>query len=279
MSRYRVGLIVVLGCATLFAQDRQLSFEAASIKPAIPIVGPFLPGSRRVCPLTGCGGPGTGDPGRITFTTISLKNLIVAAYGIRPYQIDAPAWLDSSLFDVVATIPAGATRDDVNLMLQNLLAERFGLKVHRSTKELPVYALTVAKGGPLLKETVSNPAAPAGAKGRGTIFTTTPDGPRKQFEFDGMTLAAFADVLAPEVDRPVIDKTGLTAKYDLRLEFAPERNIPFGPSASSASAPAGGSTPALFTALTEQLGLRLESGRGPVTVLVVDSALKEPTGN
>ena len=282
MLRCAAGLIVVFGCATVLAQDRRPSFDAASIKPAVPIVGAFQPGTRLVCPLSGCGGPGTGDPGRITFTTISLKNLIVAAYAIRPYQLEAPAWLDSVHFDVVATIPLGATRDDVNLMLQSLLADRFQLKVHRSTKELPVYALVVAKGGPQLKETVSNPNAPAAPKGRGTIFRTGPDGPRKQFEFDGMTLAKFADVLAPEVDRPVIDRTGLTAKYDIRLEFAPERNLPFGPggdSPSPATAPTGGSTPALFTALTEQLGLKLEAGKGPVVMLVVDSALKEPTEN
>jgi len=275
MSRCRVGVIVVLGCSAVFAQDRPTSFEAASIKPAVRIDGPFQPGTRLVCPLSGCGGPGTGDPERIRFATITLKNLIVTAYGIRTYQIDAPAWLDSSRFDVVATIPAGATREDVNLMLQNMLAERFELRVHRSTKELPIYALTIAKGGPLLKETVSNPAAPPAAKGRGTIFTTTADGPRKRFEFDGMTLAAFADVLAPEVDRPVIDRTGLTGKFDLRLEFTPERNI-FGSPVATAG---GGSTPELFTALTEQLGLKLEAGKGPVVMLVVDSALKEPTEN
>ena len=269
----RVGF-VILGCTGVFAQDRLPSFEAASIKPAVRIDGPFQPGSRLVCPLNGCGGPGTGEPGRITFTTISLKNLIVAAYALRPYQIEAPAWLDSARFDVVATIPPRATRDDVNRMLQNLLAERFQLNVHQSTKEMPIYALVVVKGGPQLKETASNPPAPA-AKGRGTIFSTTPDGPRKRFEFDGMTLAKFADVLSPEVDRPVIDKTGLTAKYDVRLEFAPERNTPFGPTAATA----GGSTPALFTALTEQLGLKLEPGKGPVMLLLVDSALKEPTEN
>lgn len=274
----RAGL-VLLGCGAVFAQDRSPSFEAASIKPAVRIVGPFLPGSRLVCPLTGCGGPGTGDPGRITFTTISLKNLIEVAYALRPYQVEAPAWVDSSLFDVVATIPAGATRDDVKRMLQNLLAERFQLTVHQSTKDMPIYALVVVKGGPLLKETVGNSGAPAVAKGRGTIFTNTAEGPRKRFEFDGMTLATFADVLSPEVDRPVLDKTGLTAKYDVRLEFAPERNMPLGPSAASATAPAAGSTPALFTALTEQLGLKLEPGNGPVAVLVVDRALKVPTEN
>ena len=270
----RVGFMLV-GWSAVFAQDRSPSFEAATIKPAVRIVGPFLPGSVRRCPLNGCGGPDTGEPERITFTTISLKNLILAAYRLEPYQIEAPAWLDSAYFDVVATIPSGATRDEMNLMLQNLLVERFQLKVHRSTKELPVYALVVAKGGPQLKETATNPAAPSAAKGRGTIFSTTPDGPRKRFEFDGMTLAKFADVLSPEVDRPVIDKTGLTAKYDVRLEFAPERNTPFGPTAATA----GGSTPALFTALTEQLGLKLEPGKGPVMLLLVDSALKEPTEN
>ena len=256
--------VILLGCTAVFAQDLRPSFDAASIKPAVRPVGPFLPGTRPVCPLNGCGGPGTGSPERITFPFASLKNLIRAAYNMwSPNQIEAPAWMDSATFDVVVNVPPGATRDQANLMLQNLLADRFQLKVHRSTRELPIYALVVAKNGPKLQVSVDDPNAP---KPRGTLWS----GGRKKFEFDKWTMAKFAEALESDVDRPVVDMTGLKGTYDIRLEFA-ETRPGFGAPDPQA--------PELFTALTEQLGLRLESRRGPVAVLVVDSALRQPTEN
>jgi len=148
-------------------------------------------------------------------------------------------------------------------MLQNLLAERFQLKLHRSTKEVPVYALVVAKNGPKLKVSVEDPDAP---KPRGTLWS----GGRKRFEVNGRTMANLAHMLESDADRPVIDMTGLEGTYDIRLEFADTKST-FGSQDPQA--------PELFTALTEQLGLRLESRRGPVVLLVVDSALRQPTEN
>jgi uncharacterized protein (TIGR03435 family) len=253
--------LILLGCAGVFAQDRRPTFDAASIRPVAAPVGPFLPGSRPVCPVTGC-----RAPGRITFTFNSLKNLIVTAYDVESYQVEAPGWLASALFDVVATFPPGATRDEENLMLQNLLADRFQLKLHRSTRELPVYALVVAGSGPKLKPSVDDPNA---VKGRGTISGRG----RIRLEFDGTTMARFVNnsQLHREVGRPVIDRTGLTGKYDVRLEFAPENDASAGPPDPQAVG--------LFTALTEQLGLQLEATKGPVVLLVVDSVLKQPTEN
>src|SRR5262245_56902879 len=142
--------LVFIGCA-VFAQNRLPSFEAASIKPSAPMpVGGFKPGSRLVCPLTGCGGPGTSDPERIRVPSISLKSLVQTAHNVRPYQIEGPSWLESGRFDIEATIHPGATKDEANLMLQKLLVDRFQLKLHRETRELPIYALVVAKSGPLL---------------------------------------------------------------------------------------------------------------------------------
>ena len=267
MTFFRAGLIL-LGCTAVFAQELRPSFDVASIRPVAPPVGPFFPGSRPVCPVTGCGGPGTGSPERITFTFASLKNLIQVAYNVRSsHHIEAPAWTASATFDVVANIPPGATREQVNVMLQNLLADRFQLKVHRSTRELPVFALVVARNGPKLKVSVDDPNAPR--RGRGTLWS----GGRKKFEFDRQTMAGFARMLESDVDRPVIDMTGLDGTYDIRLEFASGPPIAFEPGSPDPQAPE------LFTALTEQLGLRLESRRGPVDVLVVDSALRQPTEN
>jgi uncharacterized protein (TIGR03435 family) len=176
--------------------------------------------------------------------------------------MEAPAWMDSATFDVIANVPKGATREQANLMLQNLLADRFQLKVHRETRELPVFALLVARNGPKLKASVDDPNAP---KPRGTLWS----GGRKKFEFDKSTMASFAQTLELDVDRPVIDMTGLNGRYDIRLEFAETR-----PGLAGAPDP---QAPELFTALTEQLGLRLEARRSPVDVLVVDSALRQPT--
>ena len=264
------GGLILLGYTALFAQDVRPTFEAASIRAVERPVGPFLPGSRPNCPLNGCGGPGTGSPERITFTHISLKNLIRAAYDVwSPHHIEAPAWMDTVTFDVVGNILPGATRAQMNLMLQNLLADRFQLKVHRSTRELPVYALVVARGGPKLKVAVDDPNAP---RPRGTLWS----GGRKKYEFNRRTMAELAETLGSDVDRPVIDMTRLDGVYDIRLEFAETRStLPaaLGPVVPDPQAPE------LFTALTEQLGLRLESRRGPVDVLIVDSALRQPTEN
>lgn len=272
MRSLSAGLIL-LGCTAVFAQDLRPSFEAASIRPAAPApVGGFMPGapgSPVTCPLTGCGGPGTGTPGRITFARVSLKDLIRVAYGVEQSRlIEAPDWMQSARFDVVANVPPGATRDEANRMLQNLLADRFQLKVHRATRELPVYALVVAPRGSKLKASVGDRnARPAAERARGTIGS----GARKRFEFDDWAMAQFANTLSSEVERPVIDRTGLAGKYDIRLEFAEVRRSVVTPDAQSA--------PELFTALTEQLGLKLESTKGPVEVLVVDSASRQPTEN
>lgn len=266
MTSLRICLIL-LGCTAVFAQDLRPSFDAASIRPVAPPVGPFSPESRLSCPLIGCGGPGTGSPERITFPHASLRNLIRAVYGMWPqHQLDAPAWMSSATFDVVANIPPGATREQANLMLQNLLADRFQLKVHRSTRQLPVFALVVARNGPKLKLSIDDPNAP---RPRGTLWS----GGRKKFEFDRQTMAGSARTLESDVHRPVIDMTGLGGTYDIRLEFAPARSSADEPGSPDPQAPE------LFTALTEQLGLRLESRRGPVDVLVVDSALRQPTEN
>jgi uncharacterized protein (TIGR03435 family) len=266
MTSLRAGL-VLLGCTAVFAQEPRPSFDAASVRPAAPPVGAFSPGSRAVCPVTGCGGPGTSSPERITFTFASLKNLIRTAYDVRsPHHIEAPDWMASATFDVVANIPPGATRAQANLMLQSLLADRFQLEVHRATRELPVFALVVARSGPKLKVSVDDPNAP---RPRGTIWS---DG-RKKLEFDRQTMAGFARALELDVDRPVVDMTGLDGTYDIRLEFASASPIALAPGSPDPQAPE------LFTALTEQLGLRLESRTGPVEVLVVDNALRQPREN
>jgi len=153
-----VGLIISTSCAA-FGQGAAASptFEVASVKPAEP----QPPGQMRI--RMG-GGPGTPDPGQLTYTNVSLRNILMNAYAVKGYQINGPKWLDSERFDIVAKVPKGATTEQFRQMLQNLLAERFKLALHHETKELPMYALVVGKGGAKLKESVEDgDAAGAGA--------------------------------------------------------------------------------------------------------------------
>jgi uncharacterized protein (TIGR03435 family) len=160
-------------------------------------------------------------------------------------------------------------------MLQSLLAERFKMKFHRETRELPILALLVAKGGPkLIPATQSDVASPnrnsapqatlgsSAVAGAGGAASVSPSGNRLSTMHSIGTLTSFAGSLSRNVDRPVIDMTGLTGTYDMRLAFKPS------------NAPPEDSGPSIFTALTEQLGLRLEARKGPVEVIVIDSIEK-----
>ena len=128
-----------------------LSFEAASLKPANQ--------DRDLGPLRG--GPGTSSPGQL-HGAASLKTLLMRAYRLKDYQIGGPAWMDSERYEIAAKIPGGATRREA-LMLQSLLAQRFGLTVHRENRELAMYALEVAKAGPKLKVSATDGAGPDSA--------------------------------------------------------------------------------------------------------------------
>jgi uncharacterized protein (TIGR03435 family) len=319
------GLAVVC-CGAVFSQTPEAlpSFEVASVKPAAPMIaGRMMIGMR--------GGPGTPDPGQITYTNVSIKNVLTNAYNVKGYQIQGPDWLDSVRFDIAAKVPQGTTKDQMRLMLQSLLAERFKLTLHHTTKEMPMYALVVAKGGPKLKESPEDPPAtdaagpnaggpggpsrafnpgdikmgkhgfpqlPPGA-GRGGMMMMNMNG-RMRMQAGKQTMSGFVDMLANQLDRPVVDQTGLTGKYDYTLEFAPDETqrgmmkgamaglpMPMPPPGGGPGGEAGGgpgapdaqSGPTIFSALQEQLGLKLEAKKGPVDFLVIDSVEKTPTEN
>ena len=153
------GLVVFTSCAAL-AQSTEgpAAFEVASIKTAAPTASA---GMFRVMMR---GGPGSADPGQLTYSNVTLKNVLMNAYGVKGYQISGPSWLDSERYDIAAKIPKGATKEQFMLMLQNLLAERFKLTLHREKKDLPMYALVVGKSGPKMKESVDG-AVPADGAG------------------------------------------------------------------------------------------------------------------
>lgn len=260
------------------------------------------------------GGPGTDDPERITYYHQSLGSLVCRAYDIRPYQLVGLPPSIRGRYDVVAKIPPGSTREQLSFMLQNLLSERFGLAVHWEAKDLSIYELVVAQGGPKLKKATllpfdTPPSTPAGGgptkMARDSAGETElPYGVpgimvfglgvnRRRASVRSETIATFARALEgfqAYIDRPVIDGTGLTGTYDFNLDFAPAIRTDAGSGVADASEPAVGPAslldaasdpgfPNLFVALESQLGLRLEPRKGQVRLLVVDYVNSKPTEN
>ncbi|MGO9258456.1 MAG: TIGR03435 family protein [Bryobacteraceae bacterium] len=248
------------------------TFEAASVKPVPPAGGRF----------SMSGGPGTNDPGRIRYTNVPLRIVLLRAYDVKNYQLLSPDWLNTLCFDITAKIPEGTTKEQFQSMLRSLLETRFRMTLHRESKELPIYELLVAKKGPRIKavtaqstdEQLATALPGEGPDGfpklsmpsSGVIIETKNGAAR--ITANEVTLAKFAESLTGRAGRPVIDRTGLAGTYSFVVYFTPE--------VANAS---DSSEPDLFAALQEQLGLRLEPGKGPVELLVIDHAEKIPTEN
>jgi uncharacterized protein (TIGR03435 family) len=244
---FAVGLILFdLGVAFGSQAQSQATgpaFEVASIRPH-----PGLPLSVRV----------SVSGSLVTVREYPLLGLIMDAYQLRSYQIlGGPAWLESDRFDIVARAPGEGPPTDAQLrmMMQKLLAERFQLKFHRETKQMPVYALTVGKGGPKLKKSAPD-AEPLFQFSGGLVTAIT---------VTKQSMEEFAKHLGSSgVDRPVVDKTGLTSEYSFTLNW----------SADQTQSTGALDAPSIFTAIQEQLGLKLEPAKGPVDLLTIDSARK-----
>jgi uncharacterized protein (TIGR03435 family) len=293
-----VAFIAAFACAAFGQAAENLTFEVASVKPAAP------PPEGRIF-VGGRGGPGTQDPGQITWTNATLKILLTIAYDVKNYQVNGPAWLDTERYDIIAKVPAGATKEQVGVMWQNLLKERFGAVVHHESKEFQVSELVVAKGGPKFKETTLDPDTPQATppsgppkldkngfldvQGRGMIMMMRagPAGPSAQIVGKAQTFPELATLLGNQLNKPVVDKTSLTGKYDIQVEYTPDPSgMPIPPpgagleagrarSADNASEPGSN----LASAIEQQLGLRLASNKAKLDVVVVDKAEKVPTEN
>lgn len=192
--------------------------------------------------------------GNVNIGNWTLGGCIAAAWDLGAGQLSGPAWLNSDRYDIVAKTSPQATQADLRIMLQSLLAERFKLATHREAKELPVYALVAAKGGPKLRASVGDQHLPV-------IFA-----PPARLIGQGSTMEALALALSRPAGRKVLDETGITGTFDFSLSY----------SVDEAATDAG---PSIFTALQEQLGLRLEPQKSLVEVLVVDHAERIPTAN
>ena len=278
-----------LCAATVWAQsppatNTNLKFEVASVKPNTSGDGRMMIGVQ----------PG----GRYTATNMPLRLLIRNAYGIQDFQlVGAPDWADSERFDIIAKaehdigppIPGGPP-SPIQLMLRSLLEDRFKLALHTEKRELPIYALVLArpdgKLGPQLQPTKTDCSALSGARGRGgpPPDPPPPRGGRPacgvrmmpgQLAAGGFPIGLLAQQLSQSAQRVVVDRTGLTGNYDFDLKWTPDQ-LPQGAPPGAPVPAIDPNGPSLFTAVQEQLGLKLESTKGAVEVLVVDH-VERPT--
>jgi uncharacterized protein (TIGR03435 family) len=278
-----VSAILVLATAyCVFAQSAVAPrFDVASIKPAAPASLRHV-----VRPL----------PAGLHVENASILLLMQNAYGLQPFQIAGPDWIESANYDIEAKAEGSANQRQVFLMLQSLLEDRFKLKVHRETKELPAYALTAAKNGLKLPPPkdggcVPNPdgptsyspgtrmappgAGPAPVARCGSVSVALlPSGGRMQG--GKIPMAEFIRVLSMALGSPVIDKTGFTQLFDVRLDFQTDEITAALP--PPPVPPDNPSNPSILIALQQQLGLKLESTKGPVEVLAIDH-VERPTEN
>lgn len=229
------------------------------------------------------GGPGTSDPTRIKYLNSTFKSLLATAYGVENFMISGPALLDERWI-IEATIRPGSTKEQVNQMLRNLLLDRFKMILHRETRTGTVYELTMVNKGPKLREFVENAPAPADGK----LSITEKDGfvrirpaplPMEWARGGiwhawgaGETVSELVNFLSSELKARVVDTTGLTGKYDYNLEYS---GSPLNAATDNLADPA----PDFVTAVRDQLGLNLESKKGPVDLLVIDHIEKTPTAN
>jgi uncharacterized protein (TIGR03435 family) len=212
-------------------------------------------------------------------TNVSLKGLIWRAYGIEDYQVAGPDWLSSERFDVAATFPEALPKDRekydaaFHVMMQNMLADRFKLVVHREQKVGPVYGLIIGKGGVKFKQAPDSDCDSHSRNNNGTHYVGT-----------CVSVDAFAKFLASRrrdlpTDLPVLDMTGLKGFYNLTLDWVPEPRQSGEGKADFPVVTDNPSGPTLLVALQEQLGLKLETRRAPIEILVVDHAEKAPSEN
>jgi len=231
----RTLIFLAVLAAAQAQQTTRVEFEVVSVKPG----NPLNPGSGMSSSLGG-----------IRFDNVTLYNLILNAYRLNQFQLaGGPKWLATERFNIEARFPA-ESRKQLPEMLQTLLADRFKLVAHRESRTLPVFYLTVAKGGAKLEKT--NPEQEG--------HTSSSSGPRL-LKATAAPLSMFANMLIGAAGAPVEDKTGIEGAYNFNLQFAPMQG----------ATPEDDARPSLFSAL-QQIGLKLEPAKGPVEMLVIDSA-------
>jgi uncharacterized protein (TIGR03435 family) len=269
----------------------QSTFEVASIRPSSQQPNQQVNAGLHI------------DGAQIRVTALSLKDYLGMAYQVKVAQISGPDWLASERFDVLATLPAGSSTDQIPEMLQVLLAERFQIKLHHDKKEFPVYVLEIGKGPPKLKEDPLDPDV-AGAGGKGTADVAASGSGQgvsvnlgggssynfanTRFEATKLSMADLAGNLERFLDRPIVDMTDLKGRYTFVLDLTEEDYrmmlIRVAVAAGVVLPPEalrlleGGAPVSLFDAI-QKLGLKLDPRKAPLDVLMIDEARKTPTDN
>ena len=283
--------LLALACAA--AQPP--AFEVASIKLSEPLTPDLVQSGRLHIGIA-------FDASYVRISQYSMFELLTFAYQVKPHQISGPDWMTAQRYDIQAKLPDGASRAQVAVMVQTLLAERFGLAIHHEARPFSVYALTVAPGGPHLKPTSQDAAPPVTAQIRGgtsvdpggAIARSGPDGSSRVIPGPGgnlhvetkrMNMVGLANLLNPYCERPVVDATGLAGAYDFEFEISAEElrnaarahgaNLPPSAPGETAADPAGVSLPSSL----RKLGLRLETRKASADVVVVDKVERFPSKN
>jgi uncharacterized protein (TIGR03435 family) len=300
--RYKLAAVLIVTTLTLRAQPAPpLRFEVASVRPASD-PRELLRSGR----VSGCLQCTRVEGSRVTIGSTTLTSLIMTAFGVRSDQISGPDWMASQHFEVLATMPAGATKAQLPEMLQSLLVERFKLAARRVSKEQNVLALVIGKNGLKMEASAADAGISAskepltkGTPGNAEGLSGTmngPAGPMKltvsadskilHYEFARLTTKALVDSLTTMLGRPVLDQTGLEGTYHAAMDIVSTDTVdgariainsadPAKSPADAASEPSGNS---IFTAV-EKLGLKLEPRRAPVEQIVIDHIEKVPTDN
>jgi len=299
--------VLFLGVAYGQTAPAPLTFEVASVKVAGPLdPQKIMSGQQRIGKKV--------DKARVEYSSLSLDAFIMEAYKIKSYQLSGPDWMSgisAPRFDIQAKLPDGATEAQIPEMMQALLAERFGLKIHKETKERNTYALVVAKTGLKMKPYEAPAESPAddsnqgmkisgnmqdgkgitvkGGQDGGTYkVNMSPDMKSMRMEFSKMPMLALVEMLTRMVDRPVVDMTELKGDYQVALDLPMSAAMAMAGAmgAGAGSVPHGGpaipeaSDPgtSIFESV-QKLGLKLEPRKGPVEIIVVDHVEKAPTEN
>jgi bla regulator protein BlaR1 len=281
-------LALVMPIAIGIIHAAPLQFEVASIK---------------TNPSHGFGNIDFPPNGHVDIVSVTLKGIMQASYGLQGYQIiGGPNWLDTDRFDLQAKpsadyepkpptrcFPPNCPLTPIQLMMQDLLRDRFQLRTHRETREFPIYELTIAKSGFKLKEAdpgtpvVPSPPPPPGTPPPTNLaaLPTLPPGAIGIFgaglAASSVRISALASALSGILGRPIIDKTGIMGEYDFKFVFSRvglDGALPAPPAAPARALEASDPMPSIFTAVQEQLGLRLQAAKGPIEVLVIDNASK-----
>lgn len=279
-----VALTLIVGLQLGAQPSSPVQFDVASIRRSAMTGSSSGPASAPVV----TGGPGTSNPNQVSYRGIWLTTLISMAFDLKEDQISGPSWLRDERYDIIANVPAGATRDQLNEMLRNLLAQRFGLRYHRELKQGSAYALRVGKDGPKLHVSSDASASENADAPRTAIGAADAQGyPTLPASYkgivgrvsNGILFLAGQSVTIPQIIRwlegplgaSIVNETGLGGKYDVKVSLLARPQSATGPIPIEPA-------PTVFDAV-QQLGLRLEKIPVATSVLVVDSVLREPTPN